>query len=72
MNESVTHLVNQINDESSENLLQRIVENAVAMRDTHDLKIGIEIIRDYKELLLCNGVFLCELLDVYEDTIHNN
>lgn len=71
MSESVTQLVNEINDESSENLLQRIVENAVAMRDTQDLKIGIDIIRDYKELLLCNGVFLRQLLDVYEDTINN-
>lgn len=71
MSENVTHLINQVNEENSEILLQRIVESAALMRDTQDLKLGIEIIRDYKELLLCNGVFLRQLLDVYEDTIHN-
>lgn len=64
------HLLKNISEQNTESLLQRIVESAVEMRDTEDLTLGIQIIKDYKELLLENGIFLKQLLDIYEDTIH--
>jgi len=64
----VIRQVTELQNQETKELASSMVESAVLFEDSFDFKHYFDFILKMQKILLTNGIFLRELLDVLEET----